>query len=639
MHKGIDLLSHVDHVPKNEARTWRTVRGREIKVYTKPLSIPEYTQQRLGSRDYTQSKNQKDNSTCGFSPRILEKDAAKMKRDFFYYPTGGRNTNFMHVICATLLKWIEQNCVTLVGDFELEDENPLVEAILAWIVEPNKPRCCIDGSVFTVCAPKPKPSCILDTAADFLKVLRPNDHFSVVDDQSGFLQAHINPFSQRFCHIAFGNLLMIHRALAFGIHVSPPKFQSLNRVAVSALNKRGYECLLYLDDRAVIDRLLRPLQPGETGIAVYILLCLLVAFGGYVSPTKCNFVPVQRGRFLGFDFDTIKQTISVPVDKHEKLRRLVKEFKRKRVKNSVGQPCINAHLLERIRGRIISWCLVCLNFGFHTREMNEVIKKHYARFPGPRALDELMPMTLLPSYELLINELDLWCELEYVSLTRPWISEKHGYLELPEELYTDASGGGLGSACYNGKVLDLRKFTVPLHMTHLPIHVKEAYVILVAIKSYGTKYFGKRLLVWCDNIAVVESWNGKGSRDIELARILSKLCKFCHDNNIHLTLKWVATDKQLADAPSRELSHVFARIKTKFAHRIVSKLGVNLDLFASPDDCISPNIRFYSEYNFPNCIGVDGMSYTYKEGDVCYAYAPRVLRAPFLKVKIRKNIT
>ena len=580
---------------------------------------------------------------CGYTPRILQRESERKRRDFFYYPTGGNNLRYMHVICATLLKWIEQNVVTVVGDFDLNAENPHVEAILAWIVEPNKPRCCIDGSPFTVCAPCPKPSCILDTAADFLSVLRKLDKFCVVDDHQGFLQAHINHFSQRFCHLQFHDLLLIHRALAFGIHVSPPKFQNLNRIAVSALNRRGIPCLLYLDDRAVIDRPVREFAEGETGIGVYSLFCLLVAFGGFISYKKCDFVPTCQGRFLGFDFDTEKEIISVPVEKHEKLKKLVRKFKdgvntRGRKPTDLDEDYyLNMNLLEQIRGKIISWCLVATNFGFFTREMNEAIKQHYARFDGPRAEDVLMRRSELKNYEELIRELDLWCQLEYVSLTRKWIPSEHTYLDIPDELYTDASGGGMGSNRFQRGVLDPRKFPLPLWLAPFPIHVKEAYAILIAIKSYGKKYYRKRLIVFCDNESVVASWNGRGSRDIHLARVLSELSRFCHDNEIHLTLKWVATDKQLADEPSRCISHNFARLKNNFAEKLVSKLNVNLDLFASPDDRISPHIRFYSEYEYLESSGVDGLSYQWKDGDIPYAYAPRVLRAPFLKVNFNKD--
>ena len=181
---GVDLISHIDHVPIGDARVWRTVRGREIKVFTKPFVESQYTQQQLGTRDYSKQRNNNPKSVCGFSPRIIS--SSSQKKDYFYYPTGGKNLNFMHVICSQLMSWLEQDCVNLLGKVDLEDPEVEIEAILPFIIESNKPRTCIDGSPFTLCAPRPKPPCVLDNASDFLRLLRKGDHFSIIDDQSFF---------------------------------------------------------------------------------------------------------------------------------------------------------------------------------------------------------------------------------------------------------------------------------------------------------------------------------------------------------------------------------------------------------------------------------------------------------------------
>ena len=606
---------------------WRSVLGREIKVFTKPIVNEEYTKQQLGPRDYSVESNKNPKSVCGFCPRILQRQYSKNGKDYFYYPTGGRNLGYMHVICSQIMAWLDQDCVRVLGKFD-DNEFP-IQAVLPWIVEERKPRCCIDGSPFTCCAPRPKPKCHLDTAADLLKMLEKYDYFSIIDDQQGFLQSRINEISQQLCRLQFGDLLLTHRGLAFGIHVSPPKFQNLNRVAVSTMNQAGFPTLLYLEDRLIIEKLLRKLEPEETGIGVYSLLCLLVSFGGFVSPTKCNFIPVQKGRFLGFDFDTVEETVSVPAEKHVKVCEQISLFEAGLT--IFGVEYRNMQLLEQIRGRIISWCIVCNNFGFYTREMNSIIATHYARFDGPRATDPLMRLDQIPDYQLLIEELHVWRDLEYVKLTRKWTREEHEYISLkPFELYTDASGGGLGSTIVvNGENV-YRKFSLPFWLAGLPIHCKEAYVILAAIESYGSQYYRSRLLVWCDNRAVVDAWNGRGSRDLPLARILRQLCDYCHDHGIHLTIKWVDTENKLADQPSREMSPIFSRLKKRHSDRIIKYLGVNLDVFASTDDTLCP--RFYSEYPCAAAYGVDGMSYSGCDDDIVYAYAPRQLQLPFLKV-------
>ena len=96
-------------------------------------------------------------------------------------------------------------------------------------------------------------------------------------------------------------------------------------------------------------------------------------------------------------------------------------------------------------------------------------------------------------------------------------------------------------------------------------------------------------------------------------------------------LKWVCTDEQEADAPSREITPIFSRIKTPFANRLVNILGVEMDLFASYENRLA-GCQFYSEFFHPDAAGVDGMSYTDSPSLKCYAYPPRVLVNAFVKV-------
>ena len=348
---------------------------------------------------------------------------------------------------------------------------------------------------------------------------------------------------------------------------------------------------------------------------------------------KSHFKPVQRGRFLGFDFDTIAETISVPLEKHQKTCALILDFKRGLRVHGIMN--LNMKLLEIVRGKIMSWMLVCENWGFYTREMNYALQQHMARFAGPRAETELMPYEEITNVHELFDELDIWMNLDYVKLTRPWKTEDHITLDT-RQVYTDASGGGLGSAIPIGNGFEMRKFAVPLWLSPLGIHVKEAYAIYIAIDSYGNQLYNKRVILLCDNRSVVDSWEGNGARDIPLARVLKQLRQKCTDHNINLVLKWVPTDAQAADAPSREISHVFARLKSKYGQRLHKYLGVNLDLFADPGNVLVDGMRFFSEYPFSNSVGVNGMSYLSQmdPNDIIYAYPPRVLSTPFLKVYI-----
>ena len=144
----------------------------------------------------------------------------------------------------------------------------------------------------------------------------------------------------------------------------------------------------------------------------------------------------------------------------------------------------------------------------------------------------------------------------------------------------------------------------------------------------------------CDNEGVVIAWQGRGSRDIHLARIFKELLIYCQDMNIHITLKWVCTAEQEADEPSRTITPIFSRLKTQYSNRLVNLLKIDIDLFASYQNRIG-NIDFVSEYPHPKALAVDGMAFKDHKNRRCYAYPPRVLVLPFVRAlapKIQKLV-
>ena len=50
------------------------------------------------------------------------------------------------------------------------------------------------------------------------------------------------------------------------------------------------------------------------------LLCLLTALGFYLSWEKCELLPVQHGKFLGLEVDTVACQLSVPADKVQRIK-------------------------------------------------------------------------------------------------------------------------------------------------------------------------------------------------------------------------------------------------------------------------------------------------------------------------------
>ena len=194
-------------------------------------------------------------------------------------------------------------------------------------------------------------------------------YMTKIDDSNGFMHVNLNRWSQPLHGFKFGKMVYKAIALPFGLSVSPPKFQMLNKVAIDALKRRGFQLYLYLDDRLVLTKF-RPQQANHSSVPNVALLCLLTAFGGFLSLKKCQLKPVQRLDFLGFWLDTVQKTIEVPIEKYQKTMAQIKSWQ-----NSGQYYDINE--LEKIRGKLVSWMIVIPTLRLFIREQNEVIRKAY----------------------------------------------------------------------------------------------------------------------------------------------------------------------------------------------------------------------------------------------------------------------
>ena len=237
----------------------------------------------------------------------------------------------------------------------------------ALVVERNKPRLCIDGGPHKAIG-KDKLPCQLDAITEVLADIQPGMYMSKIDDSNGFMHVNLNKWSQPLHGFQFGSIIYRAIALPFGLSVSPPKFQMLNKVAVDALKRRGYAIYLYLDDRLVLST--EKPRPNETSVQNFALLCLLTAFGGFLSIKKCQFIPTKRMDFLGFILDTRKCSIEVPKEKYEKAKLQIQAWLK-------SKKHFDIHDLEKIRGKLASWMIVVPLMRLFIREQNAIIQQAY----------------------------------------------------------------------------------------------------------------------------------------------------------------------------------------------------------------------------------------------------------------------
>ena len=121
----------------------------------------------------------------------------------------------------------------------------------------------------------------------------------------------------------------------------------------------------------------------------------------------------------------------------------------------------------------------------------------------------------------------------------------------------------------------------------------------------GEKLRNSRVKVLCDNIIVVAAFRNDGVKDHIFTRNLRRIYKYCRKMNIHLTVEWVSTHVQQADAPSRSTHLYDSCLRYHLRVAIKSSFKINVDLCASAENRVTR--RFISQYEHPESEGIDCM--------------------------------
>ena len=487
-----------------------------------------------------------------------------------------------------------------------------VNTVLPLVVERTKPRLCLDGGPHLAVGADKKLACKLDTVTQVMNNLKQGDFLCKSDDSNGFMHVKLDSVAQPMHGFVFGDLCFRATALPFGLSISPAKFQALNRIAVSAVNAKGGNCYLYLDDRFLHAFYEGGFQEGETLKSAYLLALLMTAFGGFCSLAKSEWAPKQFMEFLGLNIDSRDLSLSVPEDKYYRCLELMQKF--------YDQRPFDIKLLEKIRGKLTSWLLVCPNMRLFLREQNKVIAECYKT--GVFTLTEEM----MAKYRV-FEELAIWKDLRLVKLKRFWSKEPPVDIKVDINIYSDASnfaaGGSYWSADQKDRLFeDDEYFVFEKEWAKAPIHVKEILALLWTLQAKADKLQNRTVTAWCDNKAVCLCFSHHGGHDLTLSRIMKQMVELCHFHNITLRVEWICTEEQRADEPSRQIRLSESKLRPEWRKILCQYFDPNIDLFASGTNKIRPGIRYGSRLEDPNSVG-NGLHYDVKPSDRVFIFCPK----------------
>lgn len=88
------------------------------------------------------------------------------------------------------------------------------------------------------------------------------------------------------------------------------------------------------------------------------------------------------------------------------------------------------------------------------------------------------------------------------------------------------------------------------------IQWKELFAIIAAAATWGNQWQRKKIVVYCDNQAIVHMWQSKSPKHSALAQLCRTLFFLAAKNSFNISLKHLpGADNQITDTLSRQQVH------------------------------------------------------------------------------------
>ena len=216
----------------------------------------------------------------------------------------------------------------------------------------------------------------------------------------------------------------------------------------------------------------------------FITAALVIAKGGFISITKSDFEPKKKQDFLGLHLDTDQCTISVPLEKWKRFKKMLVDI--------LGHNKCTFKELERVRGKCVSFILCNPLTKLFIRVMNRKI--------ADLTMAKKDPEFIVEFDSELRTELEEWVKLDFLKMSHVWNASFEPKISPHRVTFTDASSFSASAVifCKDGTVISKQWFfdeeTQPL-----PIYVKEALAIIWLCQEFADELAETRILHFCDN--------------------------------------------------------------------------------------------------------------------------------------------
>ena len=136
-----------------------------------------------------------------------------------------------------------------------------------------------------------------------------------IDLQDAFLMLGMHPSFQKFLCFEWLGVRYCFTAMPFGLTAAPRIFTKVLKVVLVFLHKKGVRVIAWFDDIIILASSYNLLREH-----LFLTRLTLRSLGFIINESKSSLTPSNTMSHLGYDWDTIDFTLSVPIDKVQNLK-------------------------------------------------------------------------------------------------------------------------------------------------------------------------------------------------------------------------------------------------------------------------------------------------------------------------------
>lgn len=430
-----------------------------------------------------------------------------------------------------------------------------------------------------------------------VKLIPNRGYMATVDLKEAYLLVPIADSCRKYLRFQFEDEKLTmstyeFTALPYGLSVAPRIFTKIMREVMTYLRRQGLKSVFFLDDILCIGN-----DYNECLHNVQQTVKLLECLGFVINTQKSVLEPQQSCKYLGFIFNSMDMTLSLPTEKRERIAGLVTKF--------LKLPNCTIRELSQLIGTLIAACPAAKYGWLYTRILE---RQKWLALQRDMSYNSKIKLP-----KVILNDL-IWWKSQIGLCSHSMLS-----IDYTLEIFSDASRTGWGAFSNNVRAHGAwRPEERTFHINQL-----ELLAAFLALKYFAQDQLNCSILLRIDNTTAISYVNRMGGVQFpHLNEISRKIWQWCEERNIWIYASYINTKDNIeADRESRKVnpdtewelsSQAFEIITRKFSQP-------EIDLFASRANAKCHH--YVSWKRDPDAVAIDAFTINWKR-NFFYAFPP-----------------